>query len=765
MSEFALEGFVENAEHGDGVTLIGGWVRLPPDAAAAKQTRLRLSTPHGLQLEWPLNRLLPRRDLPPQGDAPAGRGFQLLLQGLPEWQEGLLTIHFPGGEVELQPRAVTPTPFQPRGHLDGADGQEAWGWLVHAPGTEAVIVVEGAGSLPIRCDVHRSDLPFDDGQPLPAFGFHVSFAGTPFTEGTGPRQVRLEAAGTVLGEVTIGGDAPGQGGSMEAPNSELAIEALANPPGAGANPQGTPAISAVAELLVQPAPNAEPPVVGKPRSAPGDILLAVESCQALGAGHLLVIGWLAWPDHTPAPSLALAPRDPGSAPPTVILFERPDLAPMARADRAVRGFIMVAERLPGVAANAPVALRVRTATHAASFALPGDRYGPPPDVALQSVNWAAVFDLLEESAKGGPAEALLAPEFGAAGAFTRWLAGVHHQQGTTGDPSVLKRIEALGSSSGECAVGVTLARPGAEDAQLRLIALVAEHGQVRPLRVTSPAPLRGGASITVYGALLDLPDLPAAPFELLLELRHGPERRWFRLPPRNLPAPAFLDGLHQLAVTPDGTDLMEVLVWLAGILEHRMLSFSALLAVEPRLDAAVGRPLTLVLHGFDDTFAPRLLAMAATEIERHVDGVLLLGPRILTRAGADLFLQRGKIMAHTGGELREALRAPAREDGSLVILDIAELGEALTTGELGPVLREQVPAAALPILLRLTTIAGKADGADAVDRLARMLRDDGAAFSFGRTDTAGAAMVSAHLRQLWWAARPLFLPEGADTDA
>lgn len=751
MSDFALEGFIENAEHGDGVTLIGGWVRLPPDAAAAKQTRLRLSTPNGLHLEWPLNRLLPRRDLPPQGDAPAGRGFQLLLQGLPEWQEGQLTIHFPGGEVPLQPRTVSPTPFRPRGHLDGADGQEAWGWLVHAPGTEAAIVMEGAGALPIRCDVHRSDLPFDDGQPLPAFGFHVSFAGTPFTEGTGPRQIRLEVAGAILGEATIGGGAPAPTSAADVAPNDVTTEA--------------PATRAVADLLAPPPPAAEPAVIGKPRSAPGDILLAVDCCQVLGAGHLLVIGWLAWPDNTPAPSLALAPRDPASAPPTVILFERPDLAPMARADRAMRGFIMVAERLPSMAPNTPIALRVRTATHAASFALPGDRYGPPPDAALQSVNWSAVFDLLAESAAGGPAEALLAPEFGTAGAFTRWLAGVPRQQGTTGDPSVLKRIEALAATSGECAVGVTLATAEAEEAQLRLIALVAEHGQVRPLRVTSPAPLRGAASITVYGALLDLPDLPAAPFELLLELRYGAKRRWFRLPPRNLPAPGFLDGLHQLAAAPEGTDLVEVLVWLAGILEHRMLSFSALLAVEPRLGAAMEQPLTLVLHGFDDAFAPRLLAMAATEIERHVDGVLLLGPRILTRAGADLFLQRGKIMAQTGGDLRETLRAAAGGEGSLVILDMAELGEALTTGDLGPLLRERVPAAALPVLLRLTTIAGKADGADAVDRLARLLRDDGAAFTFGRTDTAGAAMVAAHLRELWWAARPLFLPEGAETDA
>jgi hypothetical protein len=757
LSSYALEGFVENAEHGDGVTLIGGWVRMPPDAAAAKQTRLRLSTPNGLHLEWPLNRLLPRRDLPPQGDAPAGRGFQLLIQGLPEWQDAELTIHFPGGEIQLQPRLVSPTPFRPRGHLDGADGQEAWGWLVHAPGAEAAIVMEGVGAFPIQCDVHRSDLPFDDGQALPAFGFHVSFAGTPFAEIAGPRLIRLVSGGAILGEATINSDP-----SAATRPSDAASAALA----------ATPAASAVSTLLVAPAPAPEPALVGKPRSAPGDILLAVDCCQMLGNGHVLVTGWLAWPDNTPAPFLTLAPRDPSSAPPTVVLFDRPDLAPMARADRALRGFIMVAERMASPAPNSPIALRVRTATHAASFALPGDKYGPTPDTALQSANWAAVFDLLAASAAGGPAEALLATEFGAAGAFTRWLAGVPRLQGTTGDPSVLRRIEALASLSGECALGITLAATGAEEAQLRLIALVAERGQVRPLRVTALTPLRGEATVTVYGALLDVPDLPAAPFELLLELRRGSDRHWFRLTPRMLSAPAFLDGLHHLAAAPDGTDLAEVLAWLAGILEHRMLSFSALLAVEQRLGAAVERPLTLVLRGFDDPFAPRLLAMAATEIERHADAVLLLGPRHLTRLGADLLLRRGKIKAHAASDLREALRTSmseavsvgAREEGSIVILDIAELGEALTTDGLAPLLQDRLPAAALAILVRLATIAGLADGADAVDRLTRLMRNDPTAFSFGRADTAGASLVAAHLCQLWWAARPLFLPEDPDAD-
>jgi len=175
---YALDGCIENAEHGHGITLLGGWVRLPPEALAAGGARLRLTVAGKRHGEWPLARLMNRRDLPAQGKAPAGRGFQLLLRGVADWAQGTLEVVHAGGEVLLHPPGIRPEPFRPRGHLDGADAREAWGWLVHAPGMEAVIEMDGAGRLPVRCDVHRADLPFDDGSALPAFGFHLTFTGT-----------------------------------------------------------------------------------------------------------------------------------------------------------------------------------------------------------------------------------------------------------------------------------------------------------------------------------------------------------------------------------------------------------------------------------------------------------------------------------------------------------------------------------------------------------------------------------------------------------
>lgn len=727
---YASDGYVDTAEHGDGVTLLGGWVRLPDTAIPG--ARLRLTTARGLRQEWPLARLLARRDLPAQGDVPAGRGFQLLVRGLPDWSEGALAVVHAAGEVPLHPPLVNPAPFRPRGHLDGADGKQAWGWLVHAPGTEAVVEMEGMGRLPVRCDVHRGDLPFDDGSPLPAFGFHLHFAGTALADGRGPRRVALRAAGVSLGEVLLDdqGAAPAPAAPMPPPVAEA----------------GGRTNSRISGLLADLTPvREEAPAPAQP-APPG---LVLDACRAVGVEHLLLAGTVEWTEDGTEPALRLLPD---GAPQSLVVFEQPDLLPGLPPGRTCRGFLLVAA-MPG--GTEPPVLEWVAGEEASRQALPDAAHGPTADAVLHQANWGGVFHLLRDAAGGGAAAALLAPQLGPAGAFTRWLAGVPWLE-----PADFPRVEAWSAPSGECAMAFTLDPAIGPDTRLTLLALLPEAGRVRPLPMAQSPALASETMLLAHGLLPQLTELPAPPFELLMEMRHAGEAQWFRVSPRTLPAPLLLAALHRHAALPEGPELGETLAWLHGLLAAREESFAAMLIGAPPPPPAA-RPLLLVLHGLDDAEAVRLLAMAAPAIEAQADAVLLLGAREFTEPALEIFLPRGRIAAHGGAGLA-ALRGPLRRGmdaaGGLVILDMLELAAALERGE---ALQPRLPLSALPLLEQIAMVAGLSDAADAVARLAAATGAGLPPPGFGAQDSAAARLVAAHLHGFWRGLAPLFQPEAS----
>jgi hypothetical protein len=723
---YALDGYVDTAEHGDGVTLLGGWVRLPE--AGIPSARLRLATPGGVNQDWPLTRLLARRDLPAEGEVPAGRGFQLLVRGLPDWTEGALSVVHAAGEIPLHPPVVNPAPFRPRGHLDGADGKEAWGWLVHAPGTEAVIEMEGMGRLPVRCDIHRADLPFDDGSPLPAFGFHLHFAGTALANGRGPRRVALRAMGVKLGEVVVEGQATH----------------AASPAGAEG---GGRASSRITGLLAEAAPAPEAPPAGPPSEPPK---LVLGACRAVGGGHLLLAGRVEWTEDGSEPSLRLLPAAPAQS---LVLFDEPDELAGLPPGRTCRGFLLVSAPPGGVE---PPLLEWVAGGQAGRQALPGEAHGPSPDAVLHQAGWGGVFHLLREAAGGGAAAALLAPRLGPAGAFTRWLAGVPWLE-----PADFPRVEAWAAPSGECAMAFTLDPAIGPDTRLTLLALLPEEGRVRPLPMAQSPALASETMLLAHGLLPQLTELPAPPFELLMEMRHAGEAQWFRVSPRTLPAPLLLAALHRHAALPEGPELGDTLAWLHDLLAAREESFAAMLIGAPPPPPAA-RPLLLVLHGLDDAEAVRLLAMAAPAIEARADALLLLGPREFTEPGLEIFLPRGRIAAQGGAGLA-ALRGPLRRgldvSGGLLILDMLELAAALERDE---AFQPRLPLSALPLLEQVATVAGLPDAADAVARLSAATGTGLPPPGFGAQDGAAARLVATHLHGFWRGLAPLFQPEAAD---
>ncbi|MBB3899155.1 hypothetical protein [Roseococcus suduntuyensis] len=734
VSVYALDGYVDTAEHGDGITLLGGWVRLPE--AGIPSARLRLTTTGGLRQDWPLARLLARRDLPAEGPIPAGRGFQLLVRGLPDWSEGALSVVHAGGEIPLHPPVLNPAPFRPRGHLDGADGKEAWGWLVHAPGTEAVIEMEGMGRLPVRCDVHRADLPFDDGSPLPAFGFHLHFAGTALANGRGPRRVTLHAAGVKLGEVML------EGQLAAGLPPFLAAAAL----GTGAEAGGR-SNSRITGLLAETAPVGEPASTSPPAAPP---LLVLNVCRAVGLGHLLLAGRVEWTEDGSEPTLRLLPAAPAQS---LVLFDEPDLLAALPPGRTCRGFLLVGPRPGG---TEPPLLEWVAGRQSGRQALPGDAHGPTPDAALHQAGWGGVFHLLREAAGGGAAAALLSPQLGPAGAFTRWLAGVPWLE-----PADFPRVEAWAAPSGECAMAFTLDPAIGPDTRLTLLALLLEEGRVRPLPMAQSPALTSETMLLAHGLLPQLTELPAPPFELVMEMRHAGEAQWFRVNPRTLPAPLLLAALHRHAALPAGPELGETLAWLRDLLQAREESFAAMLIGAPPPPPAA-RPLLLVLHGLDDAEAVRLLAMAAPAIEARADALLLLGAREFTEPALEIFLSRGRIAAHGGAGLA-ALRGPLRRGldaaGGLVILDMLELAAAL---ERDDAFQPRLPLSALPLLEQIATVAGLPDAADAVARLSAATGAGLPPPGFGAQDSAASRMVAGHLHGFWRGLAPLFQAEAAD---
>jgi GT2 family glycosyltransferase/glycosyltransferase involved in cell wall biosynthesis len=166
-------GHVEIIEQGEGLTLLGGWARIPPELPPGGAV-LRF-TPEGQDpVERPLRVTLPRADLPPTAELPGARSFQIVLRHLPAWRAGRAELLLDGTALPMGPEVLRPRPFRPRGHLGAANRNGVSGWVLGLPGQPPMLTVEGLPPVPVPLDLHRADLPFDDGGEPPRFGFRLT---------------------------------------------------------------------------------------------------------------------------------------------------------------------------------------------------------------------------------------------------------------------------------------------------------------------------------------------------------------------------------------------------------------------------------------------------------------------------------------------------------------------------------------------------------------------------------------------------------------
>lgn len=165
-------GHVEVFAREGGFLHIGGWLRAPEEVLAEAPPRLVLTWGEERR-EWPLRRLRERRDLPAQGERPAGRGFQLLTEAPATEAPASATLLIGEQAVPLTPALLEPAPFRPRGGMDQPDREGLRGWVVDLAGRQPSLLLEGCQPLPVPLNLHRPDLPYDDGTEQPAFGFHL----------------------------------------------------------------------------------------------------------------------------------------------------------------------------------------------------------------------------------------------------------------------------------------------------------------------------------------------------------------------------------------------------------------------------------------------------------------------------------------------------------------------------------------------------------------------------------------------------------------
>ncbi|MBP0447008.1 glycosyltransferase [Roseomonas sp. SSH11] len=167
-----IQGHIEVfARHGNHLH-VAGWLRAPEERLAAELPRLVIFS-GAERWEFPLRRLRPRRDLPQEKDWPAGYGFQLLLKAPPSGESSTASLLLGGESVALTPAPLRETRFKPRGGMDAPDGRGIRGWVFQPPGEVAELGVDGH-AIPLVPDLHRPDLPFDDGSETPHLGFELS---------------------------------------------------------------------------------------------------------------------------------------------------------------------------------------------------------------------------------------------------------------------------------------------------------------------------------------------------------------------------------------------------------------------------------------------------------------------------------------------------------------------------------------------------------------------------------------------------------------
>ncbi|MFC7694911.1 hypothetical protein ACFQY5_40515 [Paeniroseomonas aquatica] len=168
------EGYIEVCAQGEGVVLLGGWLRAAPEVLLPGAAKLWLMAEGQPDICWPLRRFQDRPDLAAQEDLPEGRGFQLLIPNGKAWDSAVVSISFGKTMVPLGPGLLQPVPFVPFGHFGQADRSGVAGWVLDRHDRAPVLLVDERIVVPITLDQYRPDLPFDDGRDLSRFGFRRS---------------------------------------------------------------------------------------------------------------------------------------------------------------------------------------------------------------------------------------------------------------------------------------------------------------------------------------------------------------------------------------------------------------------------------------------------------------------------------------------------------------------------------------------------------------------------------------------------------------
>jgi hypothetical protein len=493
----------------------------------------------------------------------------------------------------------------------------------------------------------------------------------------------------------------------------------------------------------------------------GTVFVALDGLQVVTPGSVLLLGWVGWPRGEARPQLSVSLDGVPLAILAQAHHDRPDvrdgLGPAIQAE----GFALVA-RLPDGTAGGFPRLFLEAGDGTQGIALPRERIGPPLHELLGKCHWGIVFELLRHAALLPELGSLLRDDQGGLGAFTRWVDALPVLPAAAEHVHGFLRVDAIATPSGEYAVAIALPAPVDAATTLHAVALASGPGGRRVIPLEGTAPLLGESGLLLHGRPAMTAALPSAPGDLVVQLRGPGGDAWFRTRPVQRSAPDFLEALRGLAGGAAGTDIMESFAWLRLVLEDRLEALAPPAGpAEPATDPDT--PRIAVLHGIDDPFAARLAFLAAPQIERRAAEVLVLGPRQAAAAVADIFLERGQVPARTSLDLAAAVRRGTYRRCALVPIDAQDLAEAVLEDGMDALFARIVPGTRLPMLLHLAAVAGRIEGADAMERVTRLMQQgaDGVR-GFGRMDGAAGQLVGEHLAEFWRRAAPAFVTQAAD---
>ncbi len=487
-------------------------------------------------------------------------------------------------------------------------------------------------------------------------------------------------------------------------------------------------------------------------------LVVLDALRIIPTGLVLALGWVRTAASEPAPTLGLSLD---GVPLSLVALSRHRLADGQQRDAQAwaEGFVLVA-RLPQPATSGVPRLYLDVGGR--EFTLPDETIGPPLHDALKEAGRGVAFDLLHHATQH-PELAGLAPDgTGGLGAFAGWIEAQPALPCSGDHVHGFTWIDALAAPSGECAVALGLPGPVGPSTVVRAMAVIDGPEGRRAVALDSPALLPGEAGIVLYARLPGAEQLPAPPVELLVQLRHADGATCFRTRPALRSAPDFLAALHDAALRASGGDVMDSFAWLRAVLEDRI---EALAPVHeaPEADMDAQAPRVAVLHGIDDPFAVRLAFLAARGIEQRASEVLVLGTPDAAAAVAGIFLERGQVPARSSLGLAAAVRRGTYARCTLVPIDAEALaGAVLDDQGFDRLFARGLPGQRLPLLLHLSAVAGRIDGAETMQRAMHMMRHvDADLPDVGRAEGAAGSLLGDHLAEFWRRAAPAFAAGGA----